>query len=99
MRNGLAVVLATLAVIAICVGGWFGYWALARQGQSNRYDVNTHSQQYQAGLIAQERDKVSGYDVATDAGQKEQIRQTFCAVYPQLNPPPSDLVSANARMC
>lgn len=98
-RNVTATLAAAAAVVVIVVGAWFGYWWLARASQSNRYDVNTHSQQYQAGLVSQERDRVQAYDVATDDGQKAQIRSTFCAVYTQLDPPTPDLVEAHARIC
>jgi len=74
------------------VGCWFGYWALAKKSTSNQYDVNTHNQQYQAGLVSQERDRVQAYDTAVDPAQKQQIKLTFCQVYPNLSPPPADLV-------
>lgn len=99
MKTALAVVGATLAAVLLCVGGWYGYWHLAKAGQNNRYDVNTHSQQYQAALVSQERDRVAGYDAATDPAQKQQIKATFCAVYLDLTQVPADLSAAHARIC
>jgi len=99
MKNATAIVAITLATAAILVGGWFAYWQIAKAGQSARYDVNTHSQQYQAGLVAQERDLITGYDAATDPGQKAQIRSQFCAIYLQLNPATPDLSLAHDRIC
>lgn len=88
-----------LLVVAMSIAGWFGYWALAKAGQSARYDVNTNNQQYQAGLVAQERDRVIAYDRSADDAQKQAIADQFCAVYDQLNPPTPDLVRAHARIC
>lgn len=99
VRSIGVIVAVFLAVVAIAVGGWFGYWALAKAGQSERYNVNTHSQQYQAGLVSQERDRVLAYDTATDEAQKAQIRATFCAAYTQLDPPTPDLADAHIRIC
>lgn len=99
MKKALLVVAAAVVLVAVCIFGWKGYWALAERGQTNRYNVNTHSQQYQAGLVAQERDRIQGYDTASDEAQKKQIAMTFCQVYPDLNPAPDDLVAAHARIC
>lgn len=93
------VALAVLAGVVLLVGGWYAYWAIARAATSNRYDVNTNTQQYQAGLISQERDRIAGYMAATDTAQKQQIAAQFCAVYPSLKPPPPDLVTASANLC
>jgi hypothetical protein len=83
----------------LIVGLWFGYWAIAEQGQTNRYIVNTRSQQYQAATVAQLRDKVVAYQVAVDEGQKVQIKLTFCQLYVTLDPAPADLVAANSVIC
>lgn len=99
MKQVMAWIAAGLAVIMIAVGIWFGYWWIAKASQSQRYDVNTHSQQYQAGLVAQERDLITGYDAATDPAQKAQIRSQFCAIYLQLDPATPDLVLAHDRIC
>lgn len=88
-----------VAVVVLCTGGWLLYWRLALAGQNNQYNVNTHSQQYQAGLIAQERDRIAGYDAAIDPAQKQQIKTSFCQVYPDLTQPPIDIQSAHARIC
>lgn len=93
------VIVGVVVAIAIVVGAWTGYWWIARQSQNNRYDVNQHSQQYQGALVSQERDRVQGWDAATDPAQKRQIADTFCAVYETLTQPPTDLVEANARIC
>lgn len=95
---GIAI-LVVLAVIVLAVGGWFGYWALAKANTNQQYQVNTNSQQYQQSLVDQERNRVQGYDQTTDPAQKQQIATTFCQVYPDLNPAPTDLVQASARIC
>jgi hypothetical protein len=89
---------AVLACFVI-VGGWFAYWAIAEQGQTNRYIVNTRSQQYQAATVAQLRDKVTAYQVAVDEAQKLNIKLTFCSMYVTLDPAPADLVAANTLIC
>lgn len=99
MKTALTVVLASIAVVALLVGCWFGYWALTKQAVSNQYDVNTNTQQYQAGLISQERDRVTAYDAATDESQKANIRSQFCTVYADLTKPPADLAAAHTRIC
>ncbi len=90
---------AVLVGIALLIGGWYAYWGLSRVSTTNRYDVNTRTQQYQAGLISQERDRVSGYMAATDPAQKAVIAQQFCAVYPSLDPPPADLATQAVTLC
>jgi hypothetical protein len=99
MKNALTVALVAATAVALMTACWFGYWALDRQATSNRYSNDTHNQQYQSGLVSQERDRVQGYDTATDPAQKQQIKATFCQVYPTLDQPPADLVSAHARIC
>jgi len=99
VKKALLVGAALIVVALLFVGLWFGYWALAGKAQNNRYRVNTGSQQYQAGLVAAERDRIAGYDAASDDAQKHQIATTFCQVYPDLNPAPADLVEAHARIC
>lgn len=98
-KQVLNVVLAAVAVCAILVAAWFGYWALNKQAVKNQYDINTNTQQYQAGLISQERDRVTAYDATTDESQKTNIRSTFCTVYADLTQPPTDLVDAHSRIC
>lgn len=95
---GLTIVGVILAV-AVSVGLWFGYYALAGANQTANYKVNTNSQQYQAGLVSQERDRIAGFDAAVDSAQKEQIKTTFCQVFTDLKPAPDDLVLANSRIC
>jgi hypothetical protein len=90
--------LAVLLAVAIAVGGWAVYWRLAGSSQNHRYEVNTHSQQYQAGLESQARDDAQGFDIATDPGQRAQIRMRFCATYPQLTQPAADLTADAARI-
>jgi hypothetical protein len=99
MKFAALAVLGTVVVSAIAVGCWFGYWALAEQSQTNQYKVNTDSQQYQASVIDQERDRIQGYDASTDPAQKAQIASTFCASFPSLTLAPADLVMASARIC
>lgn len=99
IRNTALTVLAVILGAALCVGLWFGGWALYRANQSAKYEANTHSQQYQAGLVSAERDRVAAYDAATSDAQKANIATTFCQVYDELNPPTPDLETAHARIC
>lgn len=95
-----AVLLAGILVIALVVGGWSLYWWTQQHGIENRYEVNTHSQQFQSGLISQERDRAQAYGVATDPGQRAQIKATFCQVFPDLSPAPADIqLSASTIGC
>lgn len=90
-----AVIGGVLAFIAICVGGWQLHWWTAEHGVNNQYRVNTGSQMYQAGIVSQLRDTVHAYSVATDTGQRAQLRATFCEQYIDLNPAPADLQTAH----
>lgn len=99
MRTSLLVGLAVTMLIVVIAGGYWGYWWLARKNNDNQFNVNTHSQGYQAALIQQERDRVSAYDAAVDESQKYNIKQTFCSMYADLTQPPADLVSAQQRIC
>lgn len=108
-----AVITGVLAFAAVCVAAWAGYWWLAGSSQTHRYQVNTNSQQYQGGLVSQERDRVSAYDSLStaiagttdqnvkvaDQQQQRQIETTFCQVFESLNPAPADLAEAHARIC
>lgn len=74
-------------------------WQIYRYNLDQQNQANHTSQQYQDGLIAAERDRVQGYDTATNDGQKKQIALTFCAAYQSINHPPVDLVAAQSRLC
>jgi hypothetical protein len=93
------IALAVLVSVVLIIGGWYAYWGLTKASTANRYDVNTHGQQYQSGLISQERDRVSGYLAATDPAQKRAIADQFCAVYASLDPAPADLAAQHATIC
>ena len=99
MKIVLLSLLGVAVSIAAAIGIYWGSWALAEQNQTNQYKVNTNSQQYQAALVDQERDRIQGYDTAAEGAQKAQITSTFCAAYLSLTLPPTDLVLANARIC
>ena len=101
MKNPFLVILAVIGGIALLVALWFVGWQVAKANTDQQYQVNTHSQQYQASLVQQEQDRVQGYDTATDPAQKQQISATFCSVYQELTHPETypDLVQANARIC
>jgi hypothetical protein len=92
--------IAVLGVVGIlCIGGYGLYWWIAKDSTARQYDVNTGTQQYQSGLISQERDLVIGYHRTTDDSQKAAISDQFCAIYQQLTPPPADLASAYPTIC
>lgn len=94
-----ALVLGLVVVVALAVGGYSLYWHVAKQNVRNQYDVNTNTQQYQAGLISEERNLSLEWTRAEDPGQKQAIADQFCQVYPNLTPAPADLVTAHAGMC
>jgi hypothetical protein len=75
------------------------YWWVARSSTARRYDVNTGTQQYQAGLISQERNLSLDWGKAVAPGQKQAIADQFCQVYPSLKPPPADLVTSHVTIC
>lgn len=92
--------IVTIAIVAgLGTGAWFGYWWLAPKAANNQYNVNTHTQQFQTGLVQQLRDKVQGYQLATDPAQKANFAQTFCAMYVDLTQPPQDLIQAHFTIC
>lgn len=100
MESFAAVFIAAVLVIALGVGGWSLYWWTQQHGIENRYEVNTHSQQFQSGLISQERDRAQAFGVATDPGQRAQIKAQFCQVYPDITPAPADIqLSASTIGC
>jgi hypothetical protein len=98
-RNVLLAAVAVLLFVALCIAAWFGYWALKETNVDKQYKVNTNTQQYQAGLISQERDAVMGWNTAVDPGQKDLIKTTFCTQYLNLTQPPADLVFAQSKIC
>ena len=98
-RNIVLAIVGVIAGGALIVGLWFGGWALAGANQTKQYQVNTNSQQFQGGLVSQERDRIAAYDAAVDGAQKQQIKTTFCQVFQDLKPAPDDLVTANSRIC
>jgi hypothetical protein len=92
-------VVGLLLLVGIVVGGWQLGWWLNKANANKQYEVNTHTQQYQAGLISQERDDVIGWEQATDANQRDLIKGQFCTIYLNLTQPPADLVFANSKIC
>lgn len=98
-KSVFSTILIVLLAAAILVGLWFGYWALRKASVENQYEVNTGTQQYQSGLISQQRDRVAAYDAASSDAQKKNIATTFCAVQQEITKVPEDLIQANARIC
>jgi Na+/glutamate symporter len=92
-------VAVVVTIVAVIVGAYFGYWVIERFNQSNRYEVNTHSQQYQSMLVDAERDRVTAYYASNDVGQRTAIANVFCASYAELDPPTDDLVTARDQIC
>ena len=99
MRGALQGIAGFAVFVVLCVAGWFVYWNVHKANLDQNNQANHQSQQYQDALISQERDRVQGYDAATDKTQKAQIASTFCQVYPNITHPPTDLVQAEARIC
>ena len=85
---------ALLLLVVVVVGGWQLYWWSARHGVDNRYQVNTHSQQYQSALETQLRDYAHDYGISTDPGQQAQLKAMFCTRYQDLTHPEADLRTA-----
>lgn len=83
--------LATVVAVILCFGCYQGYWYLAKHNVQHQYDVNTGTQQYQAGLIQQERDLANGYQAAQDSAQKAFISRQFCTMLKDVQPVPNDL--------
>lgn len=94
---GPMLILVGLAALAIA-GAYLIYWAVAEDSTDRRYEVNTGTQQYQAALISQQRDRVQAWHIATDPGQKTQLATTFCQVQTELANPPADLTNAAADL-
>jgi hypothetical protein len=96
---------AAISIFAIlCVGGYSLYWWVTKDSTDRRYDVNTHSQQWNAAKVDQLRNLAHDYSVAVDPGQKEAIGSQFCSLYQVLNPAPpanatDDLFSAHSTIC
>jgi Tfp pilus assembly protein PilO len=99
LSNTFKVVAGVMLVAIVIVVGWFAYWEIAEQSQTNRYKVNTRSQQYQSATVAQLRNYVTAYNVAVDDSQKAQIAETFCTMYVTLEPAPADLAFAYPTIC
>lgn len=87
-----------LLIAAIVFGGWEAGWWFRQQNVNREYQVNRDSSGYQQSLISAERDRASAWDVATDPGQKTNLRAQFCTVYPDLTAPPNDITLAAARL-
>lgn len=96
MSRLVAVVLGFVLVISLI---WWGGWQIYKANLDQQNQSNHMSQQYQDSLIAQVRNKVEGYDIATDPGQKKQLSLTICAIIPNINHLPADLVDAKTRIC
>lgn len=79
----IAYVSAFVVAIALLIGGWFLVWYLRGQAASNQYQVNTHSQQYQATVIAQERSLVTAIETASTAGQRTAFTERSSSMVPR----------------
>lgn len=99
MKITLAVLGGIVVLAIIIFGGWKLGWWFETQNVDLQNQVNHNSQPYQDGLIQQERDRLQGWDTATDPGQKKQISLTFCEVYPDITHPPADLAQRQAQVC
>lgn len=92
-------ILATGIGVGILVALYFLYWALLANGTNRQNEINQHSNQNQDGLIAQERDRVVGYNAAVDPDQKDLIKSQFCSIYDAITVVPTDLAEAHAKIC
>jgi hypothetical protein len=90
MKTGIAVV----SLVLIGLLGWGGYelhWYLAKHDVMHQRDVNTHTQQYQDGIIQGAQDDASGWMSTQDPGQKAFLQRKFCAEIKNINELPNDL--------
>jgi len=92
----LMMVLGGIIITIVSVLLW---WFLAGPFQSRQYEINTHSQQWQAAKVSELRNTVQAYNAATDESQKTALANTFCAEYTELNPPTADLQDAHSLIC
>ena len=104
MLSRVGAVVASVLVVAVVAaillfGMWQFGWFVAKQNQNQQNQMNHNSQQFQDGLVSQERDRLTGYDEALDAGQKTNIKNMFCTAYLDLTLPPNDLAQAHAHLC
>lgn len=99
MTNTLRGILIALGLAIVAVGIYLGGFWLQKDATNRNYEVTTNTQQYQSGLVSQERDRVTAYTQATDAGQKALIKGQFCSVYDTLTQPPADLAAAHSQIC
>lgn len=94
MKAGAAVLLSIVVIVVVAIGGYKLHWWLSNDTADQQYHVNTHTQQYQAGLIGQARDDARGWGAATDPGQKSLLAGEFCAAYADLTQVPDDIAQA-----
>lgn len=94
----IALVVVVVVAIGVVIAGWQANWWFAKKNVDRQYDVNVHSQQYQAAQIDQLRNYIQAYNASDDDAQKAQIKSTFCAVFPNLTQPPVDLQEADMRI-
>lgn len=87
-----------VALVAIILGGWQAGWWFTAQNVDRNYHVNTHSQQYQGGLIQQARDDARGWAASMDPSQKDLLKGEFCGAYADLTEVPNDVASDAAQM-
>lgn len=90
---------AGVAVVVIGWALWHGLWAANRSAVQHTYEINRDSQQFQAGLISQERNLSLDWNRAIDPGQKRAIADQFCQIYPNLQPATADLASVHDSIC
>lgn len=110
----VGLVFAAIALlVGLSIGGYELYWSVEGHNANHRNDVNTHSQNYQAGLISGERDKVTSigqlttaiagsHDAsvkAADTTQLTQLTSAFCSTYVDLTEVPTDLQVAHKQLC
>ncbi len=99
MENFFGGLIALLVLGLVSWGGYEAYWAIEKSNTQHHYEINTGTQQYQAGLISHARALVLDWHRVTDAGQKIAIADQFCEVYPNITPPPADLVNEQPLIC
>lgn len=92
------VFIALLFITALAIGGWKLGWWLKGANANQQYQVNVNTQQYQASLLDRERNYITGWQTATDQGQKAQIKASFCTVLADLTITPLDISAAANTM-
>lgn len=101
--NGFTKVLVGIAglivVAAVVVAMYLGGFWVSKDATNRQYQVNVNTQQYQAGLVAQERDLARGIATTDSEGLKKNLGMQFCSIFPNLTIVPADIQDVHDQIC